>query len=70
MPCVVDVAFDDGRFFHRADLSSGSDAFVHGCAPDTYSGTWTVISPNRFQLTWDVEGPAKQLTIRSVYSRT
>lgn len=70
MPCVVDVAFDDGRFFHRADLSSGSDAFVHGCAPDTYSGTWTVISPNRFQLTWDVEGPAKQLTIRSVYSRS
>lgn len=69
MPWVVDVAFDDGRFFHRADLSSGSDAFVHGCAPDTYSGTWTVISPNRFQLTWDVEGPAKQLTIRSVYSR-
>lgn len=70
MPCVVDVAFDDGRFFHRADLSAGNDAFVHGCAPDTYSGTWTVISPNRFQLTWDVEGPAKQLTIRSVYSRT
>jgi Family of unknown function (DUF6314) len=69
MPCVVDVAFDDGRFFHRADLSSGGDAFVHGCAPDTYSGTWTVISPNRFQLTWDVEGPAKQLTIKSVYSR-
>ena len=70
VPCVVDVAFDDGRFFHSADLSSGSDTFVHGCAPDTYRGTWTVISPNRFQLTWDVEGPAKQLTIRSVYSRT
>ena len=69
MPCVIDVAFDDGRFFHRADLSSGSDTFVHGCAPDTYSGTWSVTSPNRFQLTWDVEGPAKQLTIRSVYSR-
>jgi hypothetical protein len=69
VPCVVDVAFDDGRFFHRADLSSGSDTFVHGCAPDTYSGTWTVASPNRFQLTWDVEGPAKRMTIRSVYSR-
>ena len=69
MPCVVDVAFDDGRFFHRADLSSGDDTFVHGCAPDTYRGTWTVISPNRFQLTWDVEGPAKQMTIRSSYSR-
>jgi hypothetical protein len=69
VPCVLDVAFDDGRFFHRADLSSGSDTFVHGCAPDTYSGTWTVISANRFQVTWDVEGPAKQITIRSSYRR-
>ena len=69
LPCVLDVAFDDGKFFHRADLSSGADTFVHGCAPDTYSGTWTVISPNRFQVTWDVEGPAKQIAIRSVYSR-
>jgi Family of unknown function (DUF6314) len=69
VPCVVDVAFDDGSFFHRADLSSGSDTFVHGCAPDTYRGTWTVSSPSRFQVTWEVEGPAKQLMIRSVYSR-
>ncbi|HEY5457752.1 MAG TPA: DUF6314 family protein [Acidothermaceae bacterium] len=69
LPCVVDAAFDDGRFFHRADLSSGGDTFVHGCAPDIYSGSWTVISRNRFQLTWDVEGPAKRMTIRSIYSR-
>jgi hypothetical protein len=69
VPCVVDVAFDDGRFFHRADLSSGADTFVHGCAPDTYRGSWTVDSADRFRLTWDVEGPAKQIRIRSVYSR-
>jgi hypothetical protein len=69
LPCLVDVAFDDGSFFHRADLSSGSDTFVHGCAPDIYSGTWIVNSPSRFQVTWDVEGPAKQFTIRSRYSR-
>jgi hypothetical protein len=69
VPCIVDVTFDDGRFFHRADLSSGSDTFVHGCAPDTYNGRWTVDSADRFRLTWDVEGPAKQLTIRSTYSR-
>jgi hypothetical protein len=69
VPCVVDVAFADGRFFHRTDLSSGSDTFVHGCAPDTYRGSWTVVSPNRFRLTWDVEGPAKRITIRSTYGR-
>jgi Family of unknown function (DUF6314) len=69
MPCVAEVAFDDGRFFHRADLSSGCDTFVHGCAPDTYYGSWTVESVDRFRLTWDVEGPAKQITITSIYSR-
>jgi Family of unknown function (DUF6314) len=69
VPCIVEIAFDDGRFFHRADLSSGTDTFVHGCAPDTYAGCWTVVSADRFRLTWDVEGPAKQITIRSVYSR-
>jgi Family of unknown function (DUF6314) len=69
VPCIVDVTFDNGKFFHRADLSSGSDTFVHGCAPDTYSGAWIVDSPDRFRLTWDVEGPAKQITIRSTYRR-
>ena len=69
VPCVVDVAFDDGKFFHSADLSSGSDTFVHGCAPDTYYGSWTVDSADQFRLTWDIEGPAKQITIRSTYSR-
>lgn len=69
VPCSVDVAFDDGSFFHHADLSSGSDTFVHGCTPDTYNGSWAVDSADRFRLTWDVEGPTKQLTIRSIYSR-
>jgi hypothetical protein len=69
VPCIVDVAFDDGKFFHRADLSSGTDTFVHGCAPDTYYGSWIVDSAEQFHLTWDVDGPAKQITIRSTYSR-
>jgi hypothetical protein len=69
VPFIVDVAFTDGKFFYRADLSSGSDTFLHGCAPDTYSGSWTVVSPDRFRLTWDVDGPAKRMTIRSTYSR-
>ncbi|HEY5049936.1 MAG TPA: DUF6314 family protein, partial [Acidothermaceae bacterium] len=58
-----------GKFFYRADLSTGSDTFVHGCAPDSYCGSWSVDSADRFHLTWDVEGPAKQITIRSTYSR-
>ena len=69
VPCIVDVAFDNGKFFYRADLSTGSDTFVHGCAPDTYYGFWTVDSADRFRLTWDVEGPAKRITIASSYRR-
>jgi hypothetical protein len=66
---TADIAFDDGRFFHRVDLSSGADAFVHGCAPDTYSGSWAVDSPDHFTIRWTVEGPAKRITIGSNYRR-
>jgi hypothetical protein len=67
--CTADIAFDDGRFFHRVDLSSGADTFVHGCAPDTYSGSWSVDSPDHFTVRWTVEGPAKRITIGSSYRR-
>ncbi len=66
---TADVAFDDGRFFHCVDLSSGADTFIHGCAPDTYVGSWTVESRDRFRLSWDVDGPAKAITIMSSYRR-
>ena len=65
----LDIAFDDGRFFHRVDLSSGADAFVHGCAPDTYSGSWAIYSPDQFTVRWTIEGPAKRIAIGSNYRR-
>ncbi|HTC71138.1 MAG TPA: DUF6314 family protein [Acidothermaceae bacterium] len=66
---TADIAFDDGLFFHRVDLSSGADTFVHGCAPDTYSGSWTVDAADHFTVRWTVEGPAKRITIGSSYRR-
>jgi hypothetical protein len=66
---LADVAFDDGRFFHTLDLSSGRDAFVHGCSPDTYTGSWAVDSPDHFTVRWTIEGPAKATTIVSSYRR-
>ncbi|HEY0870351.1 MAG TPA: DUF6314 family protein, partial [Acidothermaceae bacterium] len=54
---VADVAFDDGRFFHRLDLSRGCDTFVHGCAPDTYIGSWAVDDSDQFTIRWTIEGP-------------
>jgi hypothetical protein len=67
---VADVAFDDGRFFHRVDLSAGCDTFVHGCAPDTYIGSWVVDTADRFTVRWTIEGPAKAVTIVSTYRRS
>jgi hypothetical protein len=66
---TADVAFDDGRHFHQLDIARGTGRFVHDCAPDRYSGSLTVTSPERWQLTWDVEGPAKLLRLRSTYVR-
>jgi uncharacterized protein DUF6314 len=66
---TADIAFDDGRLFHRVDLSSGADTFVHGCAPDTYRGSWTVDASDHFTVRWTVEGPAKRITIGSSYRR-
>jgi uncharacterized protein DUF6314 len=68
-PSGADVSFDDGRFFHRVDLSGGCDTFVHGCAPDTYTGSWAVDAADRFTLRWTIEGPAKEITIVSSYRR-
>jgi hypothetical protein len=66
---TADVAFDDGRFFHRVDLASGDDSFVHGCSPDTYTGSWVVESHDNFRVCWAVEGPAKAITIATSYRR-
>lgn len=65
----ADVTFDDGRFFHSLELASGASPLVHDCAPDRYTGSLTVRSPERWQLSWDVEGPAKRIKLRSSYRR-
>jgi len=67
---TADVAFDDGRFFHRVDLAAGDDSFVHGCSPDIYTGSWVVESQDNFRVCWAVEGPAKRFTIATSYRRT
>jgi Family of unknown function (DUF6314) len=66
---VADVAFDDGRFFHTVELLSGRDAFVHGCMPDTYTGSWAIDAADHFTIRWTIEGPAKAITIMSSYCR-
>ncbi|MFI9201190.1 DUF6314 family protein [Streptomyces sp. NPDC053048] len=51
------------------DLRSGHWAVHHPCAPDRYDGTFTVLSPDEWQLHWRTTGPAKDYAQRSVYRR-
>jgi hypothetical protein len=63
------VAFADGRPFHTLDLASGCAAVVHDCPPDDYQGRYCVADPNRWTLTWRIQGPRKNLRITTRYSR-
>ena len=63
------VFFADGRFFHRADITKGTAAVSHDCAPDTYRGRYRFPGPERWSLSWRITGPRKDLVISTVFSR-
>ena len=64
------VCFRDGRPFHDLDLLEGKTAVLHLCAPDRYDGRFTALDQDRWESTWTVVGPRKDLTIVSSYTRT
>ncbi|WP_171163667.1 DUF6314 family protein [Streptomyces sp. I05A-00742] len=66
---TADVAFADGRPFHPLDLRTGHWTTRHPCAQDRYDGTFTVVSPDEWHLSWRTTGPAKDQLHRSVYRR-
>lgn len=63
------VLFDDGRPFHPLDLSDGRCSVRHDCGDDVYLGEYAVSGPGTLTVTWEVSGPGRQDTIRSVYVR-
>lgn len=63
------VVFEDGRPFHDLDLRSGGCAVTHGCAPDTYRGSFVVDGPDAWRYEWLVSGPRKDLRLRSRLTR-
>jgi hypothetical protein len=67
---MADIRFDDGRPFHRLDLSSGAADVTHACPPDAYRGRYEAVGPDRWTVTWTVEGPRKRLFITTEYLRT
>ncbi|MCK9248236.1 MAG: DUF6314 family protein [Solirubrobacteraceae bacterium] len=64
------VDFDDGRPFHPLDLRTGSCAVEHPCRADLYRGELRATGPDELRVTWRIGGPAKDLTITTVYRRT
>lgn len=65
----MDVFFDDGRPFHRLDLSAGMDNPEHPCSPDVYRGSFLVSGPDAWSYEWSVTGPAKDLLLTSELRR-
>ncbi|MFE1249097.1 DUF6314 family protein [Streptomyces sp. NPDC058735] len=68
-PGTADVRFADGRPFHDLDLRSGRHVVGHPCAADLYRGEFTVLDADRWRTVWRVRGPAKDLVLRTGYTR-
>lgn len=66
---ALDVRFEDGRAFHRLDLSRGSWQADHLCGSDLYRSSWQVWSEDCMEVLWEVEGPATSGWLRSVLMR-
>ncbi len=57
------VLFADGRDFHPW---TPGRAVVHPCGEDRYDGLVEITDTGRWHVTWEVVGPAKDMTICSV----
>ncbi|WP_030321312.1 DUF6314 family protein [Streptomyces sp. NRRL B-3229] len=68
-PGTADVRFSDGRPFHDLDLGSGRHVADHPCAADLYRGEFTVLDHEHWRTVWRVGGPAKDLVLRTEYTR-
>lgn len=69
-PETMDMFFSDGRAFHRMGFGVRDHRDQHWCAPDTYRVDYTRLGPDEFRYRWDVTGPAKDLLLESVLTRT
>ena len=65
----ADVAFTDGRPFHRVAPREGTATALHDCPPDTYRVVYRFETPDRWRQRWIVTGPRKDHTIESVFTR-
>ena len=69
----ISVHFADDRFFHALQFHLESDPLTataqHLCVCDTYQATYTFFERNRFQLLYEVQGPKKNYTIKTLFTK-
>jgi hypothetical protein len=65
----AEVSFEDGRDFHRVDLSGTVSAAWHDCPPDAYEVSYDFTRWPEWQTVWRVKGPRKDYTMYSQYRR-
>jgi hypothetical protein len=61
------VFFDDGRFFHQVPSEGGPT--THWCDPDQYDLHYDFSCWPRFEVRWRVQGPRKDYTAITEYTR-
>lgn len=65
----ADVAFGDGRPFHRLQPEGHTATAWHDCPPDLYRVRYDFETPHRWRQVWVVTGPRKDYTSESVFTR-
>ncbi|WP_316013143.1 DUF6314 family protein [Roseobacter sp. HKCCA0434] len=66
---LIEVRFEDGRFFHAFDPAvSGTEAH-HFCDPDSYDVRYLFDLPHEWRAEWRVEGPRKDYRMVTIYRR-
>jgi hypothetical protein len=69
-PDIVDVSYEDRRFFHAFVMAPGGGADVrHDCPPDLYDGAYLFEGPDLWRLTWRVRGPRKDYRMTTEHLR-
>jgi len=66
---AAEVAFEDGRLFHRLCLSDGRCSVEHRCNDDRYRGTFEALGANTLRVCWQAEGPCKDYRLTTDYLR-
>ncbi|WP_424931341.1 DUF6314 family protein [Amaricoccus macauensis] len=66
---LIQVLFEDGRFFHGFDPRDPAPEARHDCPPDDYRVAYDLRAFPVWSARWEVRGPRKDYTMSSCYSR-